>query len=64
MKNLTDVEIALVHFAFSGNGASSQEFHKLLADYSINILDACLHLQHIQHKLEQTLAGFPDEIGD
>lgn len=64
MKDLTDTQIALVHFAFSGNDASSQEFQKLLSDYSISILDACLHLQHIQHKLEQTLAGFPDEIGD
>lgn len=63
MDNLTLLQLDLVRYALGGLSAADTEFHYLMADHSINILDAVLELQKIEHKIQVLLLGFPEEIG-
>lgn len=63
MDNLTLLQLDLVRFAMGGGSSSDLEFHNLMSDHTINILDAVLELQHIEHKLQSFLLSFPEQIG-
>lgn len=63
MEDLDDVQAAILSFALSsGEGISSFEFQKLLADYSINVHDVIIVLEYLQSKIENFLICLDGEL--
>jgi hypothetical protein len=61
---MNDLQNDLVAYALGGGSSADIEFYDLMKKHSINILDACIELQRLEHEIGRLLIGFPDEMGD
>ena len=61
---MNDLQTDLVAYALGGGSSADIEFHDLMKKHSIDILNACIELQRLEHEIGRLLTGFPDEMGD
>jgi len=61
---MNDLQNDLIVYALGGGSAADIEFHELMKENHISILDACVELERLEYEIVRLLTGFPDEMGD